>query len=83
LNGFAIVSAAHFGAGIYEVITNKAISNCAGFITIGQLTSTSVPPGGYGTVVQRGGNFKGVFVETFNTTGALTDLSFMLFVSCQ
>ena len=82
LGGFGVVSSAKISTGTYEVIFTRLVAKCVASVTVGQLSSTNVPTGGYGTAVQRGGNPRGIFVETFDTTGTSADQPFMVHLGC-
>lgn len=81
--GFPISpTATHISTGTYEVDFKTGITACAynGTIGLSGTSGASVP--GLITVVGRAGNPKGIFVQTFNATGALTDLGFHIEVAC-
>jgi hypothetical protein len=70
----------HVSTGEFEVDFYEAVDGCSYQATVGPAGSGS--ESGYATVAARSGNAKGVYVETFNTSGVLTDLPFHLAVHC-
>lgn len=81
--GFHAVSAAAAGsAGSYEVIFDRNVRNCAYVATIGLSGSSGTPGPGEIGVVGRNGNVNGVFVKTYDSTGAIATRGFHLAVHC-
>jgi len=79
--GIHTTGAVHITTGTYEVDFDRDVTPCFWVATIGN------PGGGnplHGTIVTalRGLNNQAVFVETRNVAGALTDLGFVLHVTC-
>lgn len=70
----------HLGTGNYEVDFYENVDACSYQATVGPAGSGSSQ--GYVTVAARAGNAKGVFVATFNTSGAPADLPFHLAIHC-
>jgi hypothetical protein len=70
------------GNGVYQVQFYEPVSTCAFLGTIGLTGSAGESPAGEIAVVGRAGDPDGVFVETFNSAGALENLSFHLGVLC-
>ena len=73
-------SAARFSPGVYEVIFTRNVSSCA---FVGAVSD----PGfgavfGFFSASKRGGNANGIFVETANSAGTLTDEPFHVAVFC-
>jgi hypothetical protein len=68
-------------AGTYEVIFPRNVSKCVYTATLGDPNPTTAFPG-FITVDPRGTTANGVFVKTYNTAGASTDLAFHLHVLC-
>lgn len=69
-------------AGVYEVIFDRNVRDCAYVATIGLSGSMNSSPPGEITVVGRFNNVNGVFITTHNSTGQLTDRGFHLAVHC-
>jgi hypothetical protein len=74
-------SAGRISDGTYEVIFNQDVSACAYVATPGSPTATTTPTAEIG-VAPRSGNVNGVYVQTYNIFGTLTDTSFHLAVFC-
>ena len=76
-----VVSAAGTGgAGQYQVIFNRNVTNCAYVGSLGDAaTSVSL---GFFSAVRRFNNVNGIFVETANTAGTLVNLPFHVAVFC-
>ena len=74
------VSATRLGTGIYQVLFDHDITGSAYMGTIGLTGSIGSSPAGEIAVVGRFGAANGVFVPTFNSAGAPTDLAFHLAV---
>jgi hypothetical protein len=79
--GSHVVSVAKLGGtGVYEVVFDRDVTNCA---FVGAVSDTGFgAPFGFFTASKRGGNANGIFVETANTAGTLTDLPFHVAVFC-
>jgi hypothetical protein len=80
--GFQVTGAHQLATGTYQVDFAQSITGCAYLGTIGLTGSTGTSAAGEITVVGRAGDAKGVFVQTFNSAGALTNLSFHLGILC-
>jgi hypothetical protein len=80
--GFGATGAHQLGTGTYEVDFYENVANCAFLGTIGLTGSSLSSPPGEITVVGRSGNANGIFVQTFNSAGTLTNLSYHLGVLC-
>ena len=83
LRGKAVASTARLSTGVYDVRFNRNISACAwtgtvGFGTFGGSTGAATI-----TVSGRAGTNNGLFVTTFNQSGAPTDLPFTVLVVCS
>jgi hypothetical protein len=74
-----VVATTHAGPGRYEVTFNHDISNCAFIATIGDPNARYVYDPG---LVSTSGAPNGVYVDTMNLVGVLTDAPFHLNVSC-
>lgn len=79
--GSGLANSAKTSTGRYEVIFRRGIGSGCVFIGTMSRQSSGTSPG-FIDVVKRSGNTKGVFVETRNTSGTLTDLPFAVLVSC-
>jgi hypothetical protein len=66
----------------YEVIFNRNVRNCAYVATLGEPSQLSEPPSGEIGVAGRKGEPKGVYVVTFDSSGAASDEDFHLVVTC-
>ena len=77
---FHATSATNLGLGIYEVIFDRNVSNCAYNATIGDQGVGTF----YGDIsaARRSGNANGVFVLTSTSVGVNVDLPFHLVVHC-
>ena len=78
----AAVSSAKVFPGSYEVIFDRNVTGCA-------YSVTQATPGvgddlavGYAAVTSRLNDANGIFVQTFNASGVVTDRSFMVLVAC-
>jgi hypothetical protein len=81
--GQNVTSTTLLSTGNYEIITKVKIIKCAAVATLGNPTDFGVSNGTV-TVVQRSGSLgKGYFVQTFNTSGALTNIPFTLYGGCR
>ena len=78
------VSAQKLGTttGQYEVIFDHDVSKCAFVATIGLSDNVGSPPAGEISVNGRNGNPAGVYVATYNSSGARSDRGFHLQVAC-
>ncbi|MEU0157048.1 hypothetical protein [Micromonospora fulviviridis] len=74
--GFQAVSATRLGVGTYQVVFSHDLTGSAFVATIGLSGSVGASAPGEITVVGRAGVPNGIFVQTFNSAGALTDLGF-------
>jgi peptidoglycan hydrolase-like protein with peptidoglycan-binding domain len=68
------------GTGDYEVDFYENVDACNYQVTVGQPGTGTVQ--GYGTADARAGNTKGVFIQTFDSSGNLANLPFHLAVLC-
>jgi hypothetical protein len=75
-------SVLHVDTGIYAVSFNSNIRHCAYTATVGLSGSVGSSLPGYATVVALNEDTKGVYLKTFDSTGALADLGSHLLVSC-
>lgn len=74
-SGAGVTHSDQQGTGAYEVIFNTDVSGCA---YVASLSSGS----GSATVASRAGNLDGVWVNTYNSAGTLTNESFQVTVTC-
>ncbi|MFC8846269.1 MULTISPECIES: hypothetical protein [unclassified Micromonospora] len=74
------VSATKYGPGQYQVIFNRSLTSAAFVATIGTTDSCCIPPAGEISVAPRLGTPNGVFVQTYDSTGAPADRPFHLAV---
>jgi len=82
VRGFEATGAHQLTTGTYQVDFAQNITGCAYLGTIGLTGSLGASAPGEITVVGRAGDANGVFVQTFNSAGALTNLSFHLGILC-
>ncbi len=80
VRGFGVLSSTRLATGQYQVVFNHDITGSAYVGTTGFTGSVGVAPAGQIAVVGRFGLPNGVFVETFNGTGAAADRAFHLAV---
>ena len=78
--GFQAVSSTRLGTGVYQVLFSHDITRSAYVGTIGLSASSGTSPSGEIAVVGRAGSANGVFVQTFNSSGAAADRGFHLAV---
>jgi hypothetical protein len=76
------VTADRITTGQYEVIFKNDVTGCAYTASVGLSTTSGASSPGYATVVGRAGQPHGIFLETFNASGALADLGFHVQVTC-
>jgi len=83
-NGSGVTSAASEGVGAYQVIFDKDVRNCSYIATLGIPGSEGGgdQPAGYATTAARDSSVDGVWVNTFDGSGTLTDEPFNLAVYC-
>lgn len=76
------LSATKLSTGTYDVRFRYNIDRCAWSATIGLATFSGSVAGGEITTAGRVGTTSGVFVQTFNSAGALADKPFHLIIQC-
>lgn len=81
--GKGVVSTSRLGAGTYEVIFNRTITQCVFESTLGLAAFVGTESPGETTVVGRVGTTTGVFLQTFDSDGAPSDRGFHLYVGCR
>jgi hypothetical protein len=80
--GFHAASATHLATGTYQVTFDRDVTACAYTATIGLSgTSGSSSPGEI-TVVGRAGIPNALFIQTFDSAGALSDRGFHVHTNC-
>jgi hypothetical protein len=78
--GSHVSSVGHLGAGIYEVIFDRDVSACA---YVGAISDTGFGAAfGFFSASKRGGQPRGIFVETASTAGTIADEPFHVAVFC-
>jgi hypothetical protein len=83
LRGKAVASTQHISTGVYDVRFNRNIGTCAWTGTVGFGTFGGSEPASMITISGRAGTNNGLFVQTFNGSGAATDLPFLAVVVCS
>lgn len=78
--GLGLSSSSRISVGNYEVLFRRVITLCVPVASIGNRGFGSAH--GHVDVVQRGGNNRGFFVQTKDTSGIAADLNFTLLVFC-
>jgi hypothetical protein len=79
VSGAGVVNTVAFGAGAYSVDFDQNVASCAYVVGLG---ASGTPPAGSATTAERAGNADGVWVNTYNATGAMTAEPFHLTVYC-
>ncbi|MCX4473983.1 hypothetical protein OOK41_27375 [Micromonospora sp. NBC_01655] len=74
------VSATRYGPGQYQVVFNHSLVRGGYVANIGDAADCCIPPTGQVSVAPRLGTPNGVFVQTFDSTGAAADRPFHLSV---
>jgi hypothetical protein len=74
-------SAGRLGLGVYEVIFNANVTECAFVASVGE-TGSGATQTGYAATTRRSGNANGVRVDTRSANGGLADRPFHLVVVC-
>jgi hypothetical protein len=82
VRGDGVVTAAQNSTGAYNVVFNEDVAGCAFLATLGTVGSSGFAGPGVATVAGAHGVPNGVFVSTYNATGATTNSSFDLAVVC-
>jgi hypothetical protein len=69
--------------GTYDVLFGTTdITGCGYVASVGSSAATGSSAPGYATVVRRASEPSGVYIQTYDKTGALADLGFHLLVQC-
>jgi hypothetical protein len=81
--GLGFVSSARIGTGVYEVFFNRSIKKCTwtGTVGLGGFSGSTGP--GMVTITGRNGTNNGLFVTTFDGSGAAADQPFLTTVTCK
>lgn len=74
--GFQAVYARRINVGTYEVIFNRDLTTSAYLATLGLSGNSGTPNPGEIAVIRRSGTTNGIFVQTFDSAGTLTDQGF-------
>lgn len=77
-----VVASSRLGVGIYDVRFSASIARCVWILTQGDGVFANVPPPGEIVVTGRAGTTNGLFIQTFNSAGVLTDRNFHALVKC-
>jgi len=80
--GAGVGPSARLSAGTYEVIFKRNIVHCSWTGSIGQPGFSGSVAASHISVTGRGGTNNGVFVQTFNSANAATDLPFHIHILC-
>jgi hypothetical protein len=80
--GYRTTSSAKISLGGYEVIFKQDVTGCVYNVSLGNIGSIGTVPNGQIAVASRTTDVKGVWVNTFDSTGALADFPFHLRVKC-
>jgi hypothetical protein len=82
--GYGVASSSFVAAtpGIYKVIFKRGVTKCGYVATLGSSGSTGTPPIGEIGVVGMKGHKAGVYVRTYDSSGATTAAGFHLVVTC-
>lgn len=83
LRGKAVASTQRISTGVYDVRFNRNISSCAWTGTVGFGTFGGSTGPAEITISGRAGTNNGLFVTTFNGTGGVVDLPFLVVVVCS
>ena len=78
--GFQVWSVIQLSTGSYQVVFSHDVTGSALIATVGISGSTGASAPGYATVAGRNGVPNGVFIQTFNSSGVLSNLGFHLAV---
>jgi len=81
VSGAGVVATESRGTGAYQVLFDQDVAGCAYLAGLGASTTGSPPPGS-ATAAQLGGHGNGVWINTYNSAGALENATFHLEVHC-
>jgi hypothetical protein len=79
--GYFVTSSQNLGTGTYETIFNRDITACGFQATIGN-PGSGVAVSGQISIQQRAGNANGVFVETRDSAGTVSNRPYYVTVNC-
>ncbi len=84
VRGYGVASSGPIGStpGIYRVLFKRGVRKCAYTATLGGTGGSGLPPIGEIGVVGLVGHKAGVYVRTYDSSGATTAASFHLVVAC-
>ena len=82
VRGKNTVSVTRLSTGTYDIRFSKPIGKCAWTATVGFGTFGGQTGPAEVTLAGRAGTKNGIFLQTFNGTGVLTDEPFHLLISC-
>ena len=68
------------GVGTYDVRFGRSVLQCAYVVSVGGINFDT--PSGSASATNRAGAANGVFVQTRNAAGTLTDLNFHIYIDC-
>ena len=68
------------GVGTYDVRFGRSVLQCAYVVSVGGINFDT--PSGSASATNRAGAANGVFVQTRNAAGTLTDLTFHIYIDC-
>lgn len=78
--GAGVTGGTHLGTGTYQIDFNRDVTGCTYDLAIGTTADGSTQ--GEVNVASRAGDANGIFVTTYDLTGAVADRSFHAFVFC-
>jgi hypothetical protein len=82
VRGNRAVSVNRSSAGIYQVRFARNVRNCAYVASVGLTGASGNPPPGEIGVVGEAASVRGVWIQTFDSSGASADRDFHLIVDC-
>ena len=80
--GRGVKSVSRLGTGTYQVLFNFDVDQCGFQFTVALPSFSGSLPGSTITGAGRVGTVNGIFVQTFNQGGTLTDLPFHALITC-
>jgi hypothetical protein len=80
--GYGVAFTSPDQPGQYDILFNRGVAKCAYVATLGSSGRRGGPPVGFVGVVGLVGHKAGVYVQTYNRSGALKPAGFHLVVSC-
>jgi hypothetical protein len=80
--GSGALSSSRLGVGTYQVDFSSNLLACAYIATVGTTGAGSIGTASVATVAQRAGLPKSLFIQTFDPSGAVADLSFHVTTKC-